>query len=971
MGDRFGAPFRHGLFATAAVAAIAAASPAMAQTRSFNVPEQSAARGIPMFARQARIQLLASGNAVRGRRTNAVRGTLTVEEGLRQLLAGTGLEAGRDSGGTGIVTIRATGAAGQTAPGEGEAGSAAADSESAAILITGTRISGVTPTSPVVSVDRTEIERGGYTTLQDLMARVPQNFSGVTPATGTASGNVGLTTQLDIRGLGPQATLTLVNGRRTAGAAGNSGRAFDISMIPVAAIERVDILTDGASALYGSDAVGGVVNLVLRRDFEGAETSVQYGLGRGDRENLLVSQLVGLNWSGGHMLAAFQYDRKDAVTSADLGIDSLDFRPRGGGDFRTRNLGSPGTVVPAGFFQGQPFATLFGPGGSPVFSAMLPAGAGRDVQLSHLGLNQQSVFDPVPVDVVPSQRNISGYLTIEQEIGPITLFGDGVYARRRGRQRIIPQATFLFVPPTNAFSPFNEPVLVGYALTEFGPITASPESEGWFVNLGARGGFGGGWTWELVGSASEDEFRTEVTSINVAELNRRLALADPAQAFNPFGDGSGQSPGVVDAIRTQSAFSGVSNMRSISGQTSGQLTEFPAGALRLVLGGEYREEDVATQAQQTGGAPTFLFPAADRNLQALFAEAYLPLFSSRNARPGFAELALSAAGRWEHYSDFGDTFNPKLGILWRPASDVVLRASWGTSFRAPGLRELFALTRISPNFSVLDPRAPGGPRTVFVDFVFGGNPDLQPEKAETYTISAAYRPAWLEGARIEASYFHTEYRDRIRGSGDGLSAPFLLSIENQLPPGIIVRRPDGSLQTLNLVNINTARTTISGIDVEAGYRWSGPAGEFNLSALATHFFKFDEQLINGAPILGLAGQVANPADWRARGSLSWTRGVLGASVSVNHTAGLDNLSPDPRIVRREVSSQTTVDVQLSLIPQVQAGPLSGLSLRLGATNLFDARPPFVDGASGYDPRNHVLEGRTVYLRVTTSFGGGR
>lgn len=951
-----------------------ASAPAAAQSMAYQIQDMSLSRALREYGRTSGRQIIFTESLVRGRRAPALVGVYPPDEALTRLLAGSGLRAQTTPAGA-IMIVRAEG--GQTLTGEAEAGGAAADSGSAedqAIVVTGTLIRGVSPTSPVITYEREEIEDGGYTTTQDLLARVPQNFSGVTPTTGTASGNVGLTTQADIRGLGPQATLTLVNGRRVAGAAGNSGRAFDITMIPVAAIERVAILTDGASALYGSDAVAGVINIVLRRDYEGAETTVQYGLGESGRQTFLASQVVGARWSTGRILGAVQYDRRDARTTASLDIDSLDFRPRGGGDFRTVGFGSPGTVYGGGFFQGRPFSTITGPGGSPVFFATLPPGDGRNVQISQLGLNQRSVFDPVAQDAIPEQDNISGYLTIEQDIGPITLFADAVYARRRGLQTIVPNSNFFFVPTTNAFSRFAEPVLVGYVLNEFGPITASAESEGWFANLGARGRFGAsGWTWELVGSRSEDEFATRVSSVDTAELNRRLALSDPAQAFNPFGNGMGQSPGVVDAIRTQFAFAGTSETTSVNGQVQGEVFTLPAGPVRLLAGAEYREEQVDTRTERPGFPPTLLFPSAERDLYAGFAEAYIPIFSDANARPGLRELALSLAGRFEHYSDFGGTTNPKIGVLWSPTEDLTFRANWGTSFRAPGLRELFAVSRVSPNFQVLDPRAPGGPRTVFVDFIFGGNPNLGPEEAETYTISAAYRPRWLPGARLSGGYYHIDYTNRIRGSGDGLTAPFLLSIEDQLPSGIIVRRPDGTLQTLNLININAARTELSGLDVEAGYQWTiGDLGSFNLAAGGTFVFERREQLINGAPILDLRGKVGNPPEWRARGSLSWSRRPWAATLSVNHTDDLFNDSPDTRIVRRDVDSQTTVDFQLSLSFE-DYGPaaLHGLTLRVGATNVFNVDPPFVDGGAGFDPRNHDLNGRMVYFRLSKSFGAGR
>jgi outer membrane receptor protein involved in Fe transport len=953
------------LLTGAAAACVLMATPALAQdhVQRFDIPAEDGAAALNDFARQAGVQIVFPYDAVQGRRAPAVNGELTRAQALAALASALGLEVSSNQ--NGVVTLREP---------QGFRGSATATaaSEVSELVVTGSHLKGVPPTSPVISFERREIENGGYTSVQDLMARVPQNFSGTTPATGTGGGNVGLTTQIDLRGLGSQSTLTLVNGRRAAGAAGNEGKAFDIGMIPVSAIERVDVLTDGASAIYGSDAIGGVVNLQLRKTYDGAETSAQYGSGEDGRRTWLVSQLLGKSWSSGHILLAGQYEHRDPVTASSFGLTSLDLRPRGGGDFATPGFGSPGVVYPAGYFAGQPFATIHGPGGAPVFFGLLPAGDGRNLQVADLHLNQSTEFGGVSVDAYPEQNNLSFYGTVEQEAGPVTLFADAIYARREGAQRLTTNFTYLIVPTSNAFSPFAEPVLVGYVFNELGPIVASPESEGWFANLGARGRFGqSSWTWEVVGSRSHDSFATDVTGINQAELNRRLASPDPTVAFNPFGDGSGQSPGVLDALRAQFSYHGVSTMTEGTAQAQGELVQLPGGPVKLNLGVEYRQEGIDTRASQAGVPDTVLFPHASRHAEAVFAEAYVPLVGEPNARPGVQELALSLAGRYERYGDFGDTANPKIGVLWRPAADLVLKANWGTSFRAPSLNELYSVSRVFHNYGVLDANAPGGPRQMFVDYITGGNPGLDPEKADTYTISGGYRPGWFPGAWLDVDYYHTNYRDRIHSPADGLTPAFLVSIEDSLPPGVIQRAPDGTLVTLNLVSVNSARTTISGFDFAGGYGWdAGRLGAFDLSASATLVTDFSDELIDGAPVQQRKGTVGFPPKWRARAGLSWKLGDWGAAASVNHTDGLFNATIDPRIVERDVASLTTVDAQLIWRPARADGLLSGFTARLGATNLFNARPPFVDGV-GYDPRNFILEGRTVYLRLTKSLGGGQ
>lgn len=949
---------------TAACLLALMAPPAIAQVvHDFNLPRQPLADSLREIGRQTTFNILFQPETVERMTAPVVQGRLSPQQAVERALAGSGLLVEQTAANT--LLVREV----------GERGNAPAGAEGATELhtieVTGTRLRNSAATSPVISFDRKVIEDNGFSTLQDLMRRVPQNFNGTTGATGTGGGNVGLTTQIDLRGLGSQSTLTLVNGRRVAPAAGNQGRAFDIGMVPVAAISRVDILTDGASALYGSDAIGGVVNLVLRRDFHGAESTVQYGVGNGDSDGLMVSQLFGHSWDSGYFMAAAQYDRRDAPTMAQLGIDGTDFRARGGGDYRQAGFGNPGTLYPAGYFAGMPFSTITGPGGAPVYYATLPPGDGRDVPLGGLGLNQMTYFDPMVMDLAPSQENRSLYLTLEQDLGPVTLFADAIYAKREGEQRLNYNATYLDVPVGNAYNPFSEPVMVGYVLEELGPVRVWPGSEGWVLNLGGRGELGdSGWNWEVVGSRSRDEFTTRFVNLDFAELTSRLASSDPGYAFNPFGDGSAQVPGLVEALTAEAAYTGISNLQGASAQVEGAVTTLPGGELRLAFGAEYREEELDTRVSGGGRPVQVLFPNATREASALFAEAYLPLFGAANARPGLQELGVSIAGRYDRYSDFGSTTNPKVGVLWRASRAFAMKANWGTSFRAPALRELYTIQQFRPNSPVLDPNAPGGPATVFVDHISGGNPNLRPEEADTFTVSAEYRPGWLPGARASVGYFNTDYTNRIRPANEGTTEGFLFSIEDQLPPGIIQRDADGRLQALNFITINSAATRMAGWDVDLGYGWSTTGGsDFDLSFAATVLDRYDDRVLPGAPQLERKGTSGNPPDWRGRLGLAWRQDVWSANLGLNFIDSMENTRVDPRVQTRYVNSQSTVDAQFGFTPAVTGNDFwSGLSVRLGVNNLFDRKPPFVDGPTGLDPRNHVYEGRFVYLRVSKAFG---
>ena len=322
---------RSALIASAAIYAAAAASPALAQLRTFNVPAQPALSGIPEFARQADVQILVSESATRGRSTSAVQGQMSVEEGLRRLLDGTGLNVTSSDGRTFTLAQGAQ-------PGEVEAAGAAAASEGVdeqAIVVTGTNIRGAgSSASPLTTITRDDIDLMGAGTAAELIRLVPQNFNGgasdLTLAQvsggGDANNAVGAT-GVNLRGLGNSATLILVNGRRLA--PGNYlGNFIDISSVPITTIARVDILPDGGSAIYGSDAIGGVVNLILRRNERGAETRLRFStVTDGDSHEVQLGQTLGLAWHGGSALLAYEYLDRTPLESGDRDFTKDATRP--------------------------------------------------------------------------------------------------------------------------------------------------------------------------------------------------------------------------------------------------------------------------------------------------------------------------------------------------------------------------------------------------------------------------------------------------------------------------------------------------------------------------------------------------------------------------------------------------------------------------------------------------------------------
>ncbi len=323
----------------------------------FDIPRQAVSAALTEFAEQADLTLVFPAELVRGRSANELVGTYTLQEGIDRLLEGTGLvpafsnaivlsiaadepstkegenmKVTKKSGLVGLIAGIFAGAAGAQEPG------AAAQAEPGQppieeIVVTGSHIRGApNVASPILSFDRESILSSGFTTVEQFIESIPQNFGGGasqdTIGTDSAVGNNGFGSSVNLRALGPGSSLVLVDGRRLA-PAGNGGRFIDVSMLPMAAIERVEVLTDGASAIYGSDAVGGVVNFILRDDYEGAQTTLRYGsVTDGDLGEVQASQALGAGWDSGSTLLAYEYHSRDALYASDRDFASASASPR-------------------------------------------------------------------------------------------------------------------------------------------------------------------------------------------------------------------------------------------------------------------------------------------------------------------------------------------------------------------------------------------------------------------------------------------------------------------------------------------------------------------------------------------------------------------------------------------------------------------------------------------------------------------
>jgi iron complex outermembrane recepter protein len=961
------------LLGSAFVALALGAQSAMARQTSriaVELPPQALSESLRNLAIVTGRSVLVDAVLVGNRPAPAVRGSYTVEESLRLLLSGSGLNYQRVGDGFVIVSAAALTADGPNA--------------SSDIVVTGTRIRGSVPVgAPVVVLNRDALDRSGRGSMTDIIQSIPQNFNGGasettigTTARNGAGANISNGSSINLRGLGTASTLVLFDGNRPA-LGGTTGTFTDISLIPVSAIDRIEILTDGASAIYGTDAVAGVVNIRFRNRFEGFETSLRSGTVDGDFGELQLSQIAGKSWSSGGVVLAYQYSERGRLRGADRAFATEDLRPYGGPDYRSL-YASPGTIIAA---NGAVFGIPQNQSGTALrASDLLPGQVNRrDARKT--------------IDLLPQQISNAVYGSFDQDILPgIRLFARGLYAHRSfDVQRPLGFPEIVTVPVSNAFyiDPIGtrQPVRVRYDFTrDFGQQRQTGAVDGLSVTAGLTGAFGR-WNYEISGTyGSQIERYVAINAVNTARLAVALADSNRATAFNVFGDGSFTSPATIDQVRGGSRQRTRYAVESGAARLDGPLFDLPWGAVKLAVGAEHRDERLdfsqtsdirrlQPNANVISGLP------GHRKIDAFYGELLIPVSAGgQGLVPGKLDIAL--AGRIERYSDFGQTANPKVGITWQPTDGISLRSSYGTSFRAPNFPETAGASgNLYTPLLLDDPNSPTGKTLVLG--LFGLSSTIGPEKATSWTVGVDLKSLPITGLTLSATYFKIAYKDRI-GSASADYLSFLTrrdlygSLVTDNPSAAIVAgyfadpgffnglgvAPGDIKAIIDGLTRNLSAVTVRGVDFDIGLKRPIVGGTVDVGVAGTYLLGINQQVTPTAPAANVLSSLGNPTDLRLRGRAGWSKGNFDIGAFVNYVAGYQNQTTTPT---ERVSSWTTVDLQVGY-RFADTGPFKNARIALSATNLFDQAPPYVnnhafDSTLAYDPEQASPVGRLISIQA--------
>ena len=854
------------------------------------------------------------------------------------------------------------------------------------ILVTGSRIrqSDTTGVGPMTMLSDEDISNTGITNAEILLQRLPSSagFAGNSNAAYWVAGGWG-TAQVNLRGLGANRTLVLLNGRRLVSGGSGANDSVDLNMIPLSAMSRVEVLKDGASAVYGADAVGGVVNFITRDRFDGLQVDTKYGVTRyGDGEEFSLGLTWGVSSDKGDLIFDARYQENRAAPLVDRAPCAL-------ADINANNtlVCTPGSSSTAG---GR--AVL--PDGSQINFTGGDAYEPFDIQ-AH-GFNSNPFFNASnPVERL-SMSTFGNY----ELSGRTRVFAEAMFNWRTSTQPGSPATlrniAFKSAHPTN---PSGQDIIVLRRRTaEFGARIFEQAVNTWRFVGGIEGDFGNDWSYDVaVNWGRNNAVDVLLNNIDTRRLGETLDTAVCGAGGIPCADILGEGDLTSDVgnyILFNQRDSGGNEQKSISGNISGIAFNLPAGPVGVASGFELREDRgwldpdaLLTAGAALGNAQDPIDGAVE--VTELYGEMQLPLFSGA---PGIEDLNLDLAVRFSDYDLFGRDTNYKTGVNWQVTPALKLRGTYSTAFRAPSIPELFSGVREArlpttdpcSKWASLDPssaiyqncRAAGVPIS-YVQFGSvvltdaGGNPALQPEDAKTFTVGMVFEPGNIPELALTLDYFDIDIDNAIAQTGgsvkldicyisQGLSHPFCgpeHHTRNQLT---------GDIDFLSAQSANTGNEIMSGIDIGASYDFdTGPVTQ-QVKLKATYLQKYEIIAFEGdTPLIrdgGVGCCVGGYPEWRANASWTASAGKWSGSYNMQMIGSATDWFGTPGEIGTEIDAVFYHSLQGSY-------RLSDtIELRLGIDNLLDEDAPYVrswtDGNT--DTMTYSLLGRFVYARAVFS-----
>lgn len=815
------------------------------------------------------------------------------------------------------------------------------------IIVTGTRIPTleVTTAAPVTTVNRTQIQSSGRTSIGDILQNLPEQTGGIN--TQVNNGGDG-STRINLRGFGTNRTLVLLNGRRMVPGGTGADSTVDLNTIPTAAIERIEILKDGASAVYGSDAISGVVNIITRTDYDTTEMSGFTGISqRADGRIFDVSVTTGKSTERGHVMFSVGYLTMTEVWAGDRDFSRFDYGVSGYDWATAQKYTGGSSSIPNGRF-GKPSGM-----GNAQWEALIAQypnarnftiGAdGRWRPFNGSGVTEAGGdfynYQPQNYLVTP-QRRLNFFSTGSIKLmGSVQGYYEAIYTHRESEQKLAPEPLFtdqegLTVSKDNVYNPWGvDFTTVRRRLVEFSNRTYTQDVDTFRLVTGLKGNFTKSWNWDL----SINYGRTQGVSTKAGLLQRsKLANAvgpsfvdadgvarcgtvdapiDGCVPINLFGGAGTISDESRKYLTYQGTARGFNQQIVLAAATGAELFKIgnaPA-PIGVAAGFEHRRESGASiQDPLTAQGDTTGTKSSDTQgsytVNEAYAEVHVPVLSRIGAWAGPGTLLdLSGAARFVSYSSFGANFTYKAGARVSPIKDFTLRGTYSTAFRAPSVAELYLGS--SDDFpNVTDPcanRTQGTALDTACDAQnvpddladdrgqlltrIGGNATLEPETAKSFTMGAVFEPRWVKDLTLTIDYYNIAVTNAIQSVTADVILASCYPTQGGAPSYCdrIHRGADGLIRSIDDPNSNVGGDAMSGVDFQVDYSPLTPIGAVGATLNVNYLGFFDRTLADGR-VINAKGtydlSVVLPP-WKANLTLSWANWGFYGSITARFRQG--------------------------------------------------------------------------------------
>lgn len=875
------------------------------------------------------------------------------------------------------------------------------------IVVTGTLLRGTAPVgSQSISVGQQKLQEIGAISSNELLASVPQvsnYFNNVPLADLNIAVNQIQVSRPNIRNLAApnsasSPTLILVDGHRIAGVGVNQS-SVDPDLIPTAAIERVDVVTEGGSATYGADAVAGVINFVTRRRFDGLKVDASYGFAD-DYWQWAASAIAGKDWGSGSAYVAYSYTKNSALFGRDRDfIRNLDYTSATyvGRDLTCANPNLGLNTVIVNFN-----ATI----ASVNYAA--PGFAANTFNRCDNGENATRV---------PAAERHGALFALNQEVGERTTIDFRAYYGQRKTRGTSELTGTVNVSPANPFaasalppglvlgtipglvilgSPVANRAVVNFSFSPALGLNAGYSNTGlkeWGARAEIKHDLGDDWQLRALANWSESDSTFNLNRPNATRLTAAGSATTPTTAINPFNIAQTNRALLLDIVDNELTGQVKDSLIQLRVIADGRLFTMPGGDVRVALGYEYMHDNLKKRVGndvRVGTLRSVAYTPYKRDVHSVFGELQLPIIGADNSSSGLQSLVLSASGRYDHYSDFGDTFNPKIGLTFEPVAGVRIRGNWGTSFTAPNpLDQLGALNNTISAFPFVPFPRPGDtvPAGAWAIAIQGSQPGLKPQTADTWSVGLDLEPT--QGLRLSGSYYDVKFTDilgtptpssaifadfpgNVQASVSGLTPTQLRAFAGLVPGGSAVVEPliaGGVLvyQTVDFRVGNFGIVKVKGLDFSANYTRDTGFGSVDFAVNG------NVQLSRKAQRSPTAATVDELRVDRSKFSLQAIAGVnvdtFRAQVTWNHSGGY-NIDPTNSVpVQTRVKAFNTVNLFFKYDVPGESMLLKDLSLTLNVNNVFDQDPPVLlrnnPNEAGY--ANGFTLGRLIQFGISKKF----